>query len=232
MFEGYVRATHEAESEAQIKHLLAREESGSSAALKDFIIKRDARLKLKIDASHINIYLLAELEELFPHSRYLLTYKHPLEWLRSMTDDSLRRDTAQHWHDFRDFRFGEKASLPEEQALAEANLYSLTGYFAYWRNSIDLVRETIPKERLLMVQTRDLHSRSLEIAEFCQIPGFKPDEKRSHAFVNNQRFGLIEKLGADYVAQACQNVCEPTLSDLFPDVDIQSKTNELVQQDT
>ena len=179
MFSDYVATAHEPDSEILIKLLLDRKEGGSNAAILRFLAKQDSARRLKINSSHINVFLVQELRELFPGSHYVLTMRHPLEWLRSKLDDSLRRDTSEHWHRFRDFRFGAKDKLPgPEQPLAEAGLYSLGGYLAYWKTAITLPIEQIGSERLLIVRTQDLHSRAQEIAEFCDIERFKPDPRK------------------------------------------------------
>lgn len=232
MFEDHVRAAHEADAERLINLILEREWRGSNCGLLRFLVRQDRTRRLKINSSQINIFIIPELRELFPGSRFILTMRHPLEWLRSMMDDSLRRDAADHWHRFRDFRFGSRDNLPpEETVLAQASLYSLSGYLNYWRTAIDLSRHAIGAEPLLILRTQDLLGRAHEIAEFCGSDGFVPQAYKSHAFANPERFGLLEQIDADYLVEMTEAVCGELLREFYPECDTREVLAELVSRD-
>jgi hypothetical protein len=218
MFEDRVAADHEMDSERLIRLHFSRLETGDDRRLRNFLRFRDWWRNLKIDASQVNIYLIDDLESLFPGNRYVLTIRPPVPWLRSIIDDSLRRKTSKTWKKFRQFRFGENKNLPvQEEVLESRGLYSLRGYLGYWRDSIERVIDRIPPERLMIVDTRDLAQRSEEIADFCGLPGGGVVAQRAHAFANPTRFGILSEIEPSYLEETVENLCGPLSQQLFPD---------------
>ena len=96
MFANRVRSGHEMDSEKLIVMHLDATRGGDRRELKEFLRKRDSKRSLKIDASQVNIYLMNELLEIWPDSRFVLTIRPPMSWLRSIIDDSLRRETNEN----------------------------------------------------------------------------------------------------------------------------------------
>lgn len=215
-----------------INLLLERENTGSNADLLQYLAWKGSARRLKINSSQVNIFMIRELRELFPGSNFILTMRHPLEWLRSMLDDSLRQETSDHWHRFRDFRFGSKENLPnEEAALAEAGLYSLTGYLTYSRTAIILSRLNIGQDPILILRTEDLLRRSKEVAEFCGIDWFVPEESKAHAYVNPTRFGLLKKIDQEYLVEKTEEICGDLLREFYPERDTRQLLEELNARD-
>ena len=175
MFSDRVRSAHEQDCAKLISLHLDSVDSGDRRALRRFLRWRDATRKLKIDASQVNVYLIDDLLELWPDSRFVLTVRPPMTWLRSIVDDSLRRDTGQIWKRFREYRFATPGPLPpEEKALSNRGLFSLSGYLGYWADSITRVTDRVPAEQVLVLSTDSLHERSAEIADFCGIADPNP----------------------------------------------------------
>lgn len=216
MFEGIVPTAHERDAEELIRLMLDRP-AGGSEALIERLRTRDAQRGLKIDASQVNIYLIEELERLFPDSRYILTLRTPLHWLRSFVDDSLGRDVSDTWMQFRDFRFGTTSGHPPEEApLAGRGLYTLGGYLNYWRDAIERTTTAIPPERLLIVQTEEIGARVEEIAAFCgfSLKGRKP--QTTHAFRTPHRFGVLEEIDRDYLLATSEAIVGETARRVLP----------------
>lgn len=229
MFEEFVEAAHEADDADLIVRLLQRAKTGSSTAVRQYLVQRDKRRRLKIDASQVNIYLLDDLEALFPDSRYVLTTRPPLDWLRSFIDDSLRRQSMPPWPLFRDFRFGPKQGHPsEERVLADNGLYTLEGYLNYWRDAIERVRRKIPADRLLVVETSDLLKRSVEVAAFCGVGNFRPSAEKAHAFSNPERFHILSEIDRDYLVGLAERICGPLAAELFPDRPISAMADQVL----
>lgn len=232
IFEHHVSARHEADAEDLIRLHLDRVSTSDDSEVRRFLIERDQRRRLKIDASQVNIYLIEDIEALFPNSRFILTVRPPLEWLRSMLDDSLRRAASPTWLAFRDYRFGSKDHLPpEEEPLRARGLYSLAGYLSYWRNAIERTR-CIPDERLIVLETSELASRSLDVAQFCGIEGFIPKPGKAHAFANPTRFGVLNELDFDYLVATAERICGDMSRDLFPNRSIAQSAAAIRDKDT
>jgi len=144
-----------------------------------------------------------------------------------MVDDSLRRETSNTWHRFRDYRFGEKASANEEDALQARGLYSLEGYLHYWNDAINRVTKRIEPDRLLIVRTDEISSKVAQIAHFCGISadGVTPEETRS--FVNPTRFGVLGELDPGYLTDKTEKFCGDNSRQLFPDCSIEYAVRKL-----
>ena len=228
MFEERVHARHEVDSEELIALHLERETTGKNDKLRAALKQRDRKRCLKVDASQVNVYLLEDLEALFEDSRYVLTIRSPVLWLRSIVDDSLRRDTTDTWKRFREYRFGQRTEYPdEEQELAERGLFTLAGYLTYWRSAIERVEKSVPKERLLVVSTKDLGPRSAEIAEFCGIPGGGVPTEKAKAFVNTTRFGVLSKIPRDYLEQTIERICGKKARAYLPESSISEEIDKI-----
>jgi len=231
MFADQVASAHEKDAERLIRLHLDRIAIGDDSKLHKYLRSRDRKRQLKIDASQINIYLLDDLETLFPNSLYILTVRPPISWLRSMIDDSLRRDTSNTWIRFRNYRFGEIADHPvEEQALADNNLHTLKGYLSYWQYSVKKTMEKLPLERRLLISTHDIGKRSNDIAEFCGIQNQQNPSLVSHAFRNPSRFGILNELDEGYLLNIVEEVIGDTARAIFsgwtPQLDLIQTKNE------
>ncbi|QTD56462.1 sulfotransferase [Parasphingorhabdus cellanae] len=220
MFSDAVFAFHEQDAEKLIRLHLERETTGNAKPLHRYLRVRDRLRNLKIDSSQINIYLINDLEQLFPESLYILTIRRPLDWLRSMIDDSLRRDTTETWLRFRDYRFGPKASLPHETPLETRDLYSVGGYLKYWTDSIENVISRVTPERLLIIKTHEISGQIEQIAHFCGIPAESVTPEKTRSFVNPERFGVLAELDPEYLIDTVEAACGDLTAELFPDYSI------------
>jgi len=217
MFADRVPSAHEADAERLIALLLAAEASGERQALRRFLRWRDRFRRLTVDASQVNLYLIGDLEALFPGSRYVQSVRPPAAWLRSMVDDSLRREVSPVWMRFRDFRFGPPGGHgPGEEPLAAAGLHRLDGYLGYWTLAATRPQELIPSDRLLTVATADIGPRAAEIAAFARLPGAGAPPAVTHAFRNDTRSGLCERMDQEFLAERIEAVCGAAARALFP----------------
>jgi hypothetical protein len=218
MFKDRLVSAHEMDAEHLIKLHLDRVETGDSTKLHQYILARDWRRNLKIDASQVNIYLMDDIEALFPDSLYILTVRPPLSWLRSMLDDSLRRGTSDTWIRFRDYRFGPATGHPaEEIALAEKGLHTLDGYLRYWRFAVEEALSKIPSNRCLIVPTYEISTRHEEIARFCGIEDSRKPPATAHEFRNPRRFGVLDALSDGYLIDKVERIAGDTARAVFPD---------------
>jgi len=228
MFADTVPSLHEADAENLIRLHLDRVATGDATALHRYLKARDRRRMLTVDASQLNIYLLNDLEALFQGNRYVLTVRHPVRWLRSMIDDSLRRDVSETWIRFRRYRFGEPTGHPSQQrALAERGLFTLQGYLSYWRDAIERVHASCPADRLLVVTTRTLSSHAAEIARFASIGPLAAPPTIRRTFSNPTRFGVLERVPAPYLIDIVSEACGEWVERFFPDEPVAATVAQL-----
>lgn len=217
MYSDRVRAAHELDTEPLIFLHLDRVETGAHTRLRRFLARRDAFRDLALDVSHLYIYLLDDLQALFPDSRYIMTIRPPMDWLRSFIDDSLRREASRAFELFRRYRFATDQMHPAaEAALRDRGLFTLRGYLGYWCTAIRTVVDTVPDDRLLIVRTDELAARSSEIARFCGFDARPVSAARSKAFVNPHRSDVLSEISAEYLDAVVEETCGPLIARYFP----------------
>jgi hypothetical protein len=228
MFGDRVPSGHEADGQAIIVHYLDALESGDHRKLRRYLRRRDARRNLKFDVSLLNVYLLDHLMELYPDSRYVMTIRPPMSWLRSVVDDNLRREVDPAWDRFRHFRYDFPDPYPvEEAALKEAGAFQIAGYLRYWRDSITQVTDKVPAGSLFIVKTDELAARAEEIAQFCGIPGGAVPQEKSHAFANPTRFGLLSQVPEEHLLKLAREYCGALMERQFPERDLVQDVREI-----
>ena len=216
MFNDQIKSHHELDIELLIYMHLDRVRTGNDKIIRRFLLRRGMVRDLKIDASHINIYLIDDFEELFPESLYVLTIRHPLDWLRSFIDDSLRAEASDAFKVFREYRFGSNyGHTREEKALADRGLFTLQGYLKYWCFAIEEVTNKIPNDRLFILRTDELGEKSDEIAHFCGIKSDPIDKSRAKSYVNTKRFNVLSEIPKEYLDNIIEAECGHLLQRFF-----------------
>jgi hypothetical protein len=203
MFADRLRSGHEPEAGRTIELILALAEGQvSREEFRRSIVERDRRLRLEVDSSALNFFLLDALVPLFPDARFLLTVRHPRSWLDSFINHQLAHPTTTpQWARFREFRFRphELTHPPEEAVLKSRGLYTLDAYLAYWASQTRAVLEKVPADRLLVVRTDQITARAADIARFAGLPPALAAAQKSRANPAKAKFGILSELDADYV---------------------------------
>lgn len=217
VFERDHRAAHEAGAKDLMEVLFAVAEGRASRSdVRDHILERDARLNLEMDASLVNGEVVAELVDLFPGSRYVLTVREPHAWLDSMANHSLAHQTPTHWVRWREMRFraDELTHPPEEATWAARGLYTLDGYLGSWARHNRMVLDAVPPDDLFIVRTEDLADRLDDLAAFCGVSPDSLDHDRVHSFPAAGRFDALADLDPDHLEDRIAHHCGPLLGPL------------------
>lgn len=202
LFERDYHAAHEAEAKTLMEFLFEYWAGVRSRVdLMDYLLARDDRLQLEVDASLINAAVVTELRESFPEGRFVLTVRDPKAWLDSMANHSLAHATPPHWVRWRDVRFraAELTHPPQEAAWKQRGLYTVDGYLSAWARHNQMVFEAVPASNLFIVRTEDLAGRLDELAAFCGVSPESLDRERVHSFPAAGRYEALEDLDEDYL---------------------------------
>lgn len=221
MFDRSVRSWHEPDGNDVIDVVLqASRGELTPSDIRHYLKQRDRRLRLDVDSSQLNYWLLGDLLKLFPDARFVLTIRDCYSWLDSFLNDSLRRSTTGAWLRLRDHRFRPDLHRhpPEERVLEHRGLYTLDGYLGYWADHNSTVLESVPADRLLVVRTDDLSASARQIAAFAGIPHSSTIAERTHAFRNPTKFGLLREIDTDHLEQKVRQHCGPLMERFFPDI--------------
>lgn len=217
LFERDHRAAHEAGAKELMEVIFAvADGTASRQDIRRHLMQRDARLALDMDASLVNGEVVADLVDLFPGSRYVLTVREPHAWLDSMANHSLAHETPPHWVRWREMRFraAELTHPPEEAAWRARGLYTLDGYLGSWARHNRRVLEAVPPEHLFIVRTEELAERLDDLADFCRVPRDSLDHSRVHSFPAAGHFGALADLDPAYVEERIAHHCGPLLARL------------------
>jgi hypothetical protein len=218
IFSQRLATAHEVEAHALIDMILA--DPADRARIRRHLRDRHRRLKLEIDSSQLNYFVLDELIELFPRARFLLTIRNPYHWLDSFMNHQLGRGASDHWKALRDFRFARTAyeHPREEKALKEQGLYTLDGYLSYWAEHNHTVLRQVPNERLLVVRTDEIDTRARDIASFAGVPDSYINTDYSHSFKAVVKLGVLEAIDRSYLDSKIDQHCADLVNRFFPEL--------------
>ena len=130
------RSAHEPEWREVMRFILeVADGRRSEEELRRWVVERDARLRLEMDSSHLNSWLVEHLVAAFPKAKFVLLIRDPYSWLTSIVSrHGFRRASKDPLRvEFFRVRFPPIPADPEqERALAGLGLPSLSSYLCYW----------------------------------------------------------------------------------------------------
>lgn len=221
LFEKRFRAAHEPLHAGTMEHVLG---ALTGAKGRDELVRylrwRDRELYLEMESSHPTAVFVELLVELFPQSKFILTVREPRSWLDSIINQQLngRRQRARMTspgpraaffpalHEIV-CRAGHFPFASGESVLEEHGLYPLDGYLSWWAEHNRRVLEAVPRERLLVLRTESLSSEVDRIADFLGVPAAELNLSRQHSNQAAQRFGLVDRIDAELLAQKVEYHC-------------------------
>jgi len=223
------RSAHEPESEFLIHKVLAFANGKiNKSQLTRYVKHRDRRLALEIDSSHLNYHLLDILVSEFGEAKFILTIRDCYSWIDSLlnhhyhvysrlrANPRLARNRWVKLYDI-DFRANEFKHVKQENILANEGLYTLDGYFSYWREHNSKVLATVPEERLLIVKTPEINQSIQRIEEFLGMTlGTLPNNVRAN--VRRKKFNILSQIDKDFLEEKANFHCKELMGKYFPDV--------------
>jgi hypothetical protein len=205
IFQSNFRSRHEPYSEKAI-HSILKYENGSitQSDLARFVITREKLLHLEVNSSQLNFFFLDILIKHFPQAKFIFTIREPYSWLSSYINHQLgRKQVSNNWQAFRDLRFKNNLytfSL-EEEVLKENNLYPIDSYLSYWAEHNRKVINTVPTERLLILQTNQISNQLDKIAHFVNIHPNLLQKRAAHSYKAVKKFNILDKIDSQFLAE-------------------------------
>ncbi|NNF43636.1 MAG: hypothetical protein HKN62_11450, partial [Phycisphaerales bacterium] len=191
---------------------------------RDFLAKRDRRLHLELEATHMLGWCIRDVVELFPDARFILTVRDCRSWLDSVINQHLNFNNPR-LPEFR--RLGDvyhglpaEPTTPADTVLAHYGLYTLDGYLGYWAAHTQTVLDAVPRGRLLILRTPEItHPDSLaQLARFTGVDPESLDASAGHAYTAAKHHGVIDRLPPDDLDAAIQRHCCPLMMRFFPEL--------------
>lgn len=207
MFEEYYRSAHEAETgqlTAAVEKVIAKKWQAKDVV--SWLLDRDKRLNLEVEASHPLGYMASWLPQVFPKARFVITIREPLPWLKSRLNFHYYKVPAE-WDEYRQaiWRPLHKGYRPEEKVLEELGLYSLDTYLSQYAQQYRLLFNHLPQRRMLVVKTTELNSAIQKIADFIGVNPATIISRHANAFA--PELSVIDRLPKDFVAQRIAANC-------------------------
>lgn len=227
MFSRNYQSAHEPESRFLIHKIVAFMEGRiDKAELTKYVKHRSLRLRLEMDSSHLNYFLLDILVNEFKEARFILTIRDCYSWLDSLINHQLFRTRAPYWHKLDQYRFKTdqfRHSQPEK-VLADNNLYPLDSYFSSWKEHNTKVLTTVPKDRLLVVKTHEISHSIDKIQSFIGIDTPLSSHIRKNTV--KKKFNILSQINKNFIEEKANTHCKELMNKYFPEVTDFNLTNQ------
>jgi hypothetical protein len=228
LFRSHRGCVHEPLAAGTMEAVLAAHRGELDAeTIRAYLRWRDRELWLSLESSHLLAVFVPHLTEIFPAARFILTWREPRAWLRSIVAQQLssreRRERtgrigprAGFFRDLHDLCCGERgAGGPGEEPLTELDLYSLDGYLGWWARHNQAILDAVPEDRLLVVRTEDIQSRATRIERFSGAMAGSLDVASGHANQGSRRFDVLERVDPSVLSRKLEERCQPILDRLL-----------------
>ncbi|MGD0464533.1 MAG: sulfotransferase [Tepidisphaeraceae bacterium] len=214
------RSAHEPGFEKCIQIILDRSSHMiDGAQVLAHLKERDSVMQLDMESSHALAFLAPELVYAFPESRFILTVRHPLAWLRSQINHHItnRQPAAGSARmRFRDLKFhSDFTHPPEELPLRNQGVYTLDGYLSYWAFHINSLIQIIPKEQLLILRVEHIAGSLPRIASFSGISAAELDGSKVHEYSLPKTFDILAQLNQSYLDSKIERHCGQIVAKYF-----------------
>ena len=219
VFASNYRSAHEPEAKAFVEVLNAvLSGEVERAELRRYLEEREERLDLEVNVAGWNGVAVPELVDLYPEARFVLTVREPRSWLDSLLNHLEVGKAPPHFVRFRSLIYADGGDHPPEEAvLAEHGFYPLRGYLLDYARRHELILDTVPADRLLVLRTKEIGDRLDDLAAFVGVPADTLDRDQSHGFPARAKFGFLDQIGDDHVQATIDEICGPVMARLFPD---------------
>jgi len=226
LFNANYRAAHEPDSLDFIRYFL--KENHQNSNFNQFLKERDRRLWLEMEASHYLVVVIDKIVKEFPDIKIILTIRDCYSWVNSQINQMLRTPrspSTEYWFDLRNYYFNNFPAKfhAEEKSLSHLkNVYPLDNLFAFWHQHNSHVLKTVPKERLLILRTNELHTKKTQ-AQLSSFLEIKPESLliNQRAFSGRApkyQFDLFSEVEHEFIEATAQRHCTTLMKKFFPEI--------------
>jgi len=188
--------------------------------------KQDRSMWLQVESSSLAGILIRPLLEACPDKKFILTMRDVYSWCDSWIDHNINSPPTDSspWArlDRVRLRAEEFSHTRYDGPLIEHGFPPLACYFQLWRSHNEVVLQSIPKDRLLVVKTHEIISSIPSIAEWLGIHADTLVASRGWLFAAPKRHGTLAKLDPGYVRETAQAHCGTLMQQYFPDITLES----------
>lgn len=222
IFDRSIRSCHEPGFRSATAMVLAHHRGEVSFdGLRAFVRRRDERLRLDVDSSHVNVFLAEVLLAEFADARFLLTIRDCFSWLDSVINHTTNtRSWSPADRRYLEFYFDAKnvTYSPHDRLLESLGLLSIDCYLAAWSRHNDRALTAVPEERLLVVRTDAISERLHEIAAFAHVAADRIDPGFRAGGAAKVRHAILDRVDPAYLEDRVAERCGALMGRFFPDI--------------
>ena len=214
------RSAHEPDVDCRMPISMAIERGEvSDKEINNFLYNRHMCLGYEFEASAMIVFYIENLIKIFPDSKFILTIRDCFSWLDSAINyilnlRSLGIQERSGINNFYSTRFGNPPLKynKEEKILELYGLNDIDGYFSYWKMHNEKIINSVPEEKLLIIETKNIRKQLQDIADFIGVDISKLNEQGSHSFETPVKFNVIEKIDKEYLMDKAEFYCKHLMS--------------------
>ena len=217
------RTIHEPLKKKTIHFIINRMPYASHKEINKWLLLRDKVLGIDIEATHFLHYFAGNLSTLFPKAKFILTIRDPLEWLESELNRNYSASKSAYWRALEEYRYN-LPSLAHEtiNEVWQPSNERIASYITYWKNHIERTTQSVPENRLLLLNTKDLNHSKHTIYNFLGLdPESKPDNTIKRKGVRKENPIKLSNSSIETAQRIIKNMCS-TIS--YTPAVIRSKT--------
>ena len=205
IFDRVLLNAHEPERDELVDiYFKKRSDNITKQKLRDLVRDREKELHLEMNSSCYNYIIIEELLEVYPDSKFIHPIRSARNWLDSWLNHEINHQSCEIHHSLRPYfaAIFQKDKIPyreEEKVLERMNLPTIEGMLSYWKKHNLKILQTVPKERLFVLQTKDISDNIDEIIEFSGLENFTPEQRNSHTYKAEEKHNVLSSIDSNYL---------------------------------
>ena len=222
IFENY-RSAHHPDGDVRLPLAMAwLKGEASDAEASEVLRRRDRLLRLEMESSSLSGILIEPLSRACPDKKFILTLRDVYSWCDSWIDHNLNQpaNPASPWAALDRVRLRVDAvpATKFDAPLVARGLRPLACYLQLWSDHNRRVLETLPPERLLLLETGRIEERVQDIAAWAGVPAETLRRDRAWLFAAPKKHRVLASLDPSYVQDTVDRICGALMTRYFPDV--------------
>lgn len=190
----------------------------SDRELTNFLQARDRHLWLELEAAHVLHHCVDLLVRAFPSARFILTIRDCFTWLNSeINQHYIVRDTPP-WGRLQRLRYASHANAytDHDEVLRTYGLYPIESYLAYWARHNRQVLDSVPDERLFVLQTSAIDTSLSDLASFVGVSPHQLDASHAHSYSRSDKeLDVFKLVDPTYIHAVARKHCRPLMKRFF-----------------
>lgn len=215
LFKQRYRSDHEPDYPSLIRRLTAARDPAHAVYLR----RRDRKLWLEFESCWLHILHIQRLVQTFPEAKFILTIRNCYTWLDSLANHVTANDIGPHWRRAQQVYYRPElfAYQRGEEAIRDAGMYPIRAYLSTWAWHNQRVFDVVPKERLLVIRTREIMQSAERIAAFLDIAPESIDVGSGHQYVARRKYRFLERVDTKLLDRTVTECCGELMTRWFPE---------------